>query len=464
MVFSVNNMNDDELVAILLSTLDAAKKAGDSRYFSARDELLRRHQTVIVNTLGRYGIPSKIALDTIEVILEKLSTLAGNRKRINFKQFIIENAVRMSKQAYAKYKTYFIRKLVIEGILTAASVFLLSMITINLYFNKQRPEATFAYITGQYIIEGKDKAKTVKAGDTITTRQGKAEIFLRNRTIVEIDSGTTLALNTLDPHNLEATLREGHVHAIVDPLQQDETYKIHAGDASISVIGTEFDITRIKEDVKVSVVHGRVRVVLKDTTNESWPEQDFVYSNQTIIPQTPLQQDPTVEPEVKTVVPKQTSQKKVVPAKKTQRSVSPVITTQMEDSTVALSPITIQAEDYDSVKNMKVIDSVEGKGLGYIYKGSKASFIVKLPKTGFYKLEYRVSCPEGKGKIKFNSSDGTESVTTDIVKTGAWETWKTVEAPNLVPLKSNSQELQIEALGPEFNFNWFRLTYVKPIQ
>ncbi|HWV14320.1 MAG TPA: carbohydrate-binding protein [Cellvibrio sp.] len=123
-------------------------------------------------------------------------------------------------------------------------------------------------------------------------------------------------------------------------------------------------------------------------------------------------------------------------------------------------PLTIQAENYDSMVSVKketTTDIGGGLNVGSIDTNDSMSFVnssVVIPATGTYKIVYRVAA-ESAGSI-FTLSEGTSVYDTVTVPgTGGWQNWVDVE--RTVTLTKGTHSFNIKAVKGGFNLNWFRI-------
>lgn len=437
---------DEALVAIIVSLSEKSLRENDVRYQAAKKELLHRHAEHIIKTLGRYGIPSDVAGDAMEALIEKMGENLKDRKKPDFRRYIIENAVKMSKEAYSKYKAQFIRNLTIEGVLVSGALFIVGFLALKLYTAPQQSQ-TMASIQGQMSVNGSVDKKTVSAGDLLKAEKGDAKVQVTRRTSIYLSQGATLALYQLDKNNFEATLHEGQATFEVEPLKKGDSYQIHAGNATFAVVGTEFSINRGTDVVTLTVKDGKVLVYLPALTNTVNAGEQFSYTNK----------------------PVSESEKQEKPQIKTSLSKAPV-----DEKTVALSSspaevvaevkphfVQVEAVNFTKVNGMKKAGSVEGECLGFIEAGHNAFYRINVPLEGRYIVEFRYTSPKGKGIIKLMDGSGTELVKTKLSPTKTWENWQVIEAERSIALKAGENDLKIEAVEGEFNFRWFKLTLIE---
>lgn len=126
------------------------------------------------------------------------------------------------------------------------------------------------------------------------------------------------------------------------------------------------------------------------------------------------------------------------------------------------SPITIQAENFSSMKgvvNEPTSDIGGGQNVGNINSGEWIDFSstdVNIPVSGTYRISYRVASANGGGSFTLNES-GTTTIhgVVSVPKTGSWQTWTTVE--HTVTLNAGVHHFLINAVVGGFNINWFKI-------
>ncbi len=119
----------------------------------------------------------------------------------------------------------------------------------------------------------------------------------------------------------------------------------------------------------------------------------------------------------------------------------------------------VQAEDYSSMKGIRVEatkDTGGGQNVGYIDQGDELNYDdITLAESGEYTLEYRVSSRRGDS---FDMrANGQKLGTVEIAKTGGWQDWTTVS--QTVTLDAGTYDFSILANSGEWNINWWKITY-----
>ncbi|NOU71419.1 carbohydrate-binding protein, partial [Paenibacillus sp. LMG 31458] len=116
----------------------------------------------------------------------------------------------------------------------------------------------------------------------------------------------------------------------------------------------------------------------------------------------------------------------------------------------------VEVENYVNMSGIQTEDSSEGtKDVGYTDPGDWMDYVVNVPETGVYKLNYRVAVNGGNtGKVNF-LVDGVSQKITSLPSTGGWQNWSTVSDEVSLIAGSHTIRLRVEAGG--WNINWFEL-------
>jgi hypothetical protein len=136
-----------------------------------------------------------------------------------------------------------------------------------------------------------------------------------------------------------------------------------------------------------------------------------------------------------------------------------------------LAPLSklIEAESYSSMSGVVLeatADTGGGQNVGYIATGDWMNYEnaeLIIPKTGTYKISYRVANQnEGGVLLLKNIVSGAVVDTVTIPKTGGWQSWATVE--RTVTLEQGLTKLQVYAQTGGFNINWLKVEEVEEAQ
>jgi hypothetical protein len=127
-------------------------------------------------------------------------------------------------------------------------------------------------------------------------------------------------------------------------------------------------------------------------------------------------------------------------------------------------PVTIQAEAYASMSGIEAEPTADiggGKNVGYLNDNDWMSYSdqrIYIPKTGTYKVTYRIASPGGGGSLALKEAgSGVTYDTVAIKDTGGWQTWTNVERTISLTAGTHSFLLSVIARGNGFNLNWFKI-------
>lgn len=102
-------------------------------------------------------------------------------------------------------------------------------------------------------------------------------------------------------------------------------------------------------------------------------------------------------------------------------------------------------------------DTGGGKNVGWIDTGDWMAFNnIKIPATGDYQIEYRVSSANGGARLSLDHSSGATVLGyLDIGSTGGWQSWKTLSQH--VHIDAGTYNFGIYAQTGGFNLNWWKI-------
>lgn len=146
-------------------------------------------------------------------------------------------------------------------------------------------------------------------------------------------------------------------------------------------------------------------------------------------------------------------------------SSKPATVSSVASSSVAAAsalPLTIKADSFSTMSGIQTettIDTGGGMSVGYIDANDWLDFSkspVTIPKTGTYKVTYRVASEGGGGQFTLNEAGkGAVYDTVTVAATGGWQTWTTVE--RTVTLTAGVHNFGITAVNGGFNLNWLKI-------
>jgi hypothetical protein len=127
-------------------------------------------------------------------------------------------------------------------------------------------------------------------------------------------------------------------------------------------------------------------------------------------------------------------------------------------------PGTIQAEKFQvnfGLVAETCTDTGAGQDMGNSTAGDYLDYMVYIPTTGNYSVEYRVAAPVG-GTLELRVVDNPLApvVIHSVVvpNTGGWQAWKSVIAAG--NLTQGTHNLRLFVKKAEFNINWFKVSLI----
>ncbi|MGM0509095.1 MAG: carbohydrate binding domain-containing protein [Fusobacteriota bacterium] len=131
--------------------------------------------------------------------------------------------------------------------------------------------------------------------------------------------------------------------------------------------------------------------------------------------------------------------------------------------TTKLSPLKlpgkIKASEYDlmyGVQTEKTADDDGGENVGWIDKGDWMEYLVEIPESGNYTVDYRLASAPGGGKLELRSEEGKVYDKKDVPITEDWQNWETVKSEGIY-LEKGVQVLRVYAIDGGFNLNWLKI-------
>jgi hypothetical protein len=127
--------------------------------------------------------------------------------------------------------------------------------------------------------------------------------------------------------------------------------------------------------------------------------------------------------------------------------------------TPGASTVKIEAENWSGMNGVQTettVDAGGGLNVGYIDINEWMNYNVNIAVAGTYTVSYRIATPNSGAQIQLKGADGTTLVTTNLVNTGAWQTWQTVTS--MVNLPAGAQTLKLVSTGSNFNINWIEFS------
>jgi hypothetical protein len=123
-------------------------------------------------------------------------------------------------------------------------------------------------------------------------------------------------------------------------------------------------------------------------------------------------------------------------------------------------PAKIEAENFSAMNGIQVettTDTGGGSNIGYTESGDWLDYLVNVPFTGTYTVDFRVASAVTTGKIELRNQAGTVTYATyaQTTATGGWQVWETHTVN--ANLTAGVQTLRIFYTGAGLNLNWFEV-------
>jgi hypothetical protein len=130
-------------------------------------------------------------------------------------------------------------------------------------------------------------------------------------------------------------------------------------------------------------------------------------------------------------------------------------------------PGKIEAEQFQVNSGLSAetcTDTGGGQDMGYTDAGDYLDYLVYVPSDASFTFEYRVASTMG-GSIELRQVDQPSAPviinTITVPNTGGWQTWKSVLATGT--LTQGPHVLRVYIKQAQFNFNWFKISFVTGI-
>lgn len=117
-------------------------------------------------------------------------------------------------------------------------------------------------------------------------------------------------------------------------------------------------------------------------------------------------------------------------------------------------------DQMSGVQRQTTSDVGGGQNVGFVDGGDWMTYLINVPKTGTYKVEYRVASINSNGQIRIEKAGGGKTYgTIDVPDTGDWQTWQTIS--HNVQLTAGVQNIGIAAQKGGWNLNWIKMSLVQ---
>lgn len=125
----------------------------------------------------------------------------------------------------------------------------------------------------------------------------------------------------------------------------------------------------------------------------------------------------------------------------------------------------VESESYSTSQGVQLENCADiggGLNVGYIDTNDWMEYDLNIPMTGDYQLSFRVASLSGGGVLSLSDENGTLGDPISIPATGDWQNWSTVQSSTVL-LNSGAIKVRMKAISGGFNFNWFQVRLVNPV-
>nr|MDA3851608.1 carbohydrate-binding protein [Spirochaetaceae bacterium] len=118
----------------------------------------------------------------------------------------------------------------------------------------------------------------------------------------------------------------------------------------------------------------------------------------------------------------------------------------------------IEAENYYTMSGIQTENCSEGGlNVGWIDNSDWFDFIIDVPETGTYTIEYRLASESSNGHFRFDTNQGNTVLDdVSVPSTGGWQNWTTVTST--VELTKGQMTVGVFAFSGGFNVNWIKIS------
>jgi hypothetical protein len=137
--------------------------------------------------------------------------------------------------------------------------------------------------------------------------------------------------------------------------------------------------------------------------------------------------------------------------------------------TIGAIDMIIQAEDYSGmfgVQKETTADVGGGQNVGYIDTGDWMTYVINVPQTGTYSIDFRAAGWSATGRISLQDAANNQLTAAKAPNNGAgsYQVWNTVPGETNFQLNAGSQTIRIYAIGGSWNLNWFEIKSATPLE
>ncbi len=125
-----------------------------------------------------------------------------------------------------------------------------------------------------------------------------------------------------------------------------------------------------------------------------------------------------------------------------------------EDAQGVSVPAQIEAENYTAMQGIETEPcSAGGENIGWTDDGDWLEYVLDVPSTGLYQIDYRLAGNGGSFDIL---EDGSVIDQINVPSTGGWQNWTTEHST--IGLTQGTHTYRIQVTGNGFNLNWFEIS------
>lgn len=121
-----------------------------------------------------------------------------------------------------------------------------------------------------------------------------------------------------------------------------------------------------------------------------------------------------------------------------------------KECAAVILPATIEAEHYcamSGVQTESTLDAGGGTNVGWLDPNDTVTYKINVPRTGNYKISYRVASKEGGGAFTLGGANAV-----NVPQTGDWQVWTTID--QTLALSAGVQDIKLTVINGGFNLNW----------
>ncbi len=111
-------------------------------------------------------------------------------------------------------------------------------------------------------------------------------------------------------------------------------------------------------------------------------------------------------------------------------------------------------------------DGGNGYNTAYAARGDYLDYLVHIPSSGHYVIDYRVATERSNAELIFQFGDGEDFTSLDTIRfasTGGWQNWRT-QSGGYFYLEEGYHSVRLFVKQGEHNLNWFRLSNYNAIR